>query len=294
MAPGSVQERLDAIEPVIRRICAVAGTPGISVWVSYRGEIAHRANYGFADIEAQSATTSDTVYPIGTMAKALTATRRGVIETLSGMSFGRFLEEKLLRPLGMSHTSFDALPGQTDEPGLAKPYAAMDDASAHLMPFPPVHDGTIMAPAMGGRSSADDLLRYSMALLAARCDEASGKKADVIRHAVKQLSGHIFTAPGTLEKSYAFGFYRTQLPNTVLGMGWNSIYVDRMPTLIPRGHAGPVIAHGGSLPGHHVAMALLPELDSSVVVCTNSIAPGDVGMGQSPCLGGADRDAVAI
>ncbi|KAK2028125.1 putative D-aminoacylase [Colletotrichum zoysiae] len=369
MASGGIQERLAALEPVIRRICTVAGAPGISIGVSHGGEVIHRANYGFADVESQSPTTSETVYRIGTLAKALTASAVGilvdqgrldwdtpirdilpgfqscsttvtenltivdllshraglarsnfwwqgaegallldksellkvykelppvgrgfradwaysnwgyalvgeVIEQLSGISFGRFLEENLLRPLGMSHTSFDA--PRTNDAGLAKPYAAMDDASIHPMTFSPVYDGTVMAPAMGGRSSADDLLRYSMALLAARRDEASGNKAGVIRHAVKQLSGHIFTAPGTLEKSYAFGFYRTQLPNTVLGMGWNSIYVDKMPTLVPRGHAGPVIAHGGSLPGYHVAMALLPELDSSVVVCTNSIALGDV------------------
>ncbi|KAI4225584.1 MAG: hypothetical protein LQ349_007041 [Xanthoria aureola] len=90
------------------------------------------------------------------------------------------------------------------------------------------------------------------------------------------LAGHIFTSPSTLEKSYAFGFYRSQLPSSVLGMGWNSLYVEQMPKLTPRGHAGPVLAHGGSLPGYHSSVALLPELEASVVVCTNSIALGDV------------------
>lgn len=368
MASETIQERLAGLEPVIRQICAVAGAPGISIGVSHRGEIVHRANYGFADVEAQLPTTSDTVYMIGTMAKALTASAVGilvddgklqwntpirdilpdfqscsttvfenltvvdllshrsglarsnfwwqgaegalllqksdllktykelppvggfradwaysnwgyavvgaVIEQLTGTSFADFLEERLLGPLGMDHTSFHALPA--DDSGLAKPYAAMDDASAHLMPIPPVHNDTIMAPAMGGQSSLNDLLRYSTALLAARRDESAGDKSSVIRNAIMQLSGHINTGRGILEKSYAFGFYRTQLPNTLLGMGWNSLYVKTMPTLVPRSHAGPVLAHGGSLPGYHVAMALLPELDSSVVVCTNSIALGDV------------------
>ncbi|KAI0872908.1 putative D-aminoacylase [Hypoxylon argillaceum] len=197
-----------------------------------------------------------------------------VVEKLTGMEFGQYLEEALFRPLGMKNTSLAPL--LLEDPRLAKPYSAMDDASPHPMPMPPVNGNTIMAPAMGGHSSSEDLSIYSNALLQAYKNEREGVKSGVLRHATMQLSGHISTAHAMLEKSYAFGFYRTQLPNTVLGMGWNSIYVDKMPTLIPKGHAGPVIAHGGSLPGYHVAMALVPELDSSVVVCTNSIALGDV------------------
>lgn len=369
---GSIQQRLDALDPVVKEICAVAGTPGISFGVYHQGKIIHRASHGFADLEAKVPTTSKTTYPIGTMAKALTASAVGilvaegklqwntpireilpgfrtrsatvtkeltvvdllshraglarsnfwwqgaegallleksqlleiysnleptgdfradwaysnwgyaivgqVIETLSGVSFGHYIEDKILRPLRLNDTSFGKI-SATDH-NLAKPYSTLDDGSPYPMPLPPVHDDTIMGPAMGGKSSADDLLTYSAALLKAYQYETGKSQSDepkpVLRHVTKQLSGHIFTTSSMLEKSYAFGFYRSQLPNTILGMGWNSIYVDKMPTLIPKGQSGPVLAHGGSLPGYHVAMALLPELDSSVVVCTNSIALGDV------------------
>ncbi|TRX89229.1 hypothetical protein FHL15_009927 [Xylaria flabelliformis] len=368
MATDPIKERLLALDPAIRKICDVAGAPGVSYGVTRNGEVIHRGNYGFKDVQALTPTTSDTVYLIGTMAKALTASAVGilvdegrlswstrikdilpdfrsqsatitenltivdllshrtglarsnlwwqgadgalflnksdllpfyasleptgdfraswaysnwgyavvgsVVEKLTGIGFGQYLEEALFRPLGMKNTSFAPLP--LDDPRLAKPYAAMDDASPHPMPMPPVNDNTIMTSAMGGHSSAEDLLIYSNALLQAYKNEKKGAKSEVLRYATMQLSGHISTAHSILEKSYAFGFYRTQLPNTILGMGWNSIYVEKMPTLVPRGHAGPVIAHGGSLPGYHVAMALVPELDSSVVVCTNSIALGDV------------------
>ena len=136
-----------------------------------------------------------------------------------------------------------------------------------------------MGPALGGVSSPEDLMSYSIALLQAFRHESGMQTSDtcpIIKHGLQQLSGHIFTAKALLEKSYALGWYRTQLPNTVLGMGWNSIFVKKMPKLIPRTHSGPLIAHGGSLPGYHVSIALLPELNSSVVVCTNSIALGDV------------------
>ncbi|KAI1324631.1 putative D-aminoacylase [Xylariaceae sp. FL0255] len=370
MALSTITEQLKALEPAIEKICAVAGAPSISLAVSQNNQVIHRFNHGFADVDSQKPAGSDTLYLIGTMAKALTASAIGilvdegklkwttlikdilpnfktqsatvtdnltivdllshrtglarsnlwwqgadgalfldksellsfystleptsafraawaysnwgyavvgaVIEELTGMSFGQYLEEKLFRPLGMNDTSF--APISIDHAKLAKPYAAMDDASPHLMPMPPINDQTIMAPAMGGYSSSDDLLAYSMALLNAYQDEKKGVKptSGVIRNATMQLTSHISTTQTMLEKSYAFGFYRTQLPNTILGMGWNSLYVDKMPMLTPKTHAGPVLAHGGSLPGYHVAMALIPELDCSVVVCTNSIALGDV------------------
>ncbi|CEJ94113.1 hypothetical protein VHEMI09664 [[Torrubiella] hemipterigena] len=201
-----------------------------------------------------------------------------VIERLSGMSYGEYLKKAVYEPLQLQHTTAQPI-DPSHGANVAKPYAALDDASLHLMPQPPINDTTVMAAALGGVSSADDLTAYSIALLQSFRDEAGLQKSEspsAIHHGLQQLSGHIFTAKALLEKSYAMGWYRTQLPNTVLGMGWNSLYVKKMPTIVPRTHAGPLVAHGGSLPGYHVSMALLPESNSGVVICTNSIALGDV------------------
>lgn len=201
-----------------------------------------------------------------------------VIERVSSKTYAQYLAEKVHAPLWLKNTTVEPIhPSIASD--LAKPYAALDDASLYPMPQPPVNGSTIMAPALGGVSSADDLMAYSIALMQAFRHEAGLQTINpppAIKHGVQQLSGHIFTAKTLLEKSYAFGWYRTQLPNTVLGMGWNSIYVTKMPKIIPRTHVGPLIAHGGSLPGYHVSVALLPQINSSVVVCTNSIALGDV------------------
>ncbi|KAH9882574.1 hypothetical protein J1614_000810 [Plenodomus biglobosus] len=201
-----------------------------------------------------------------------------VIERVSGKTYAQYLKEKVYMPLGLKNTTVEPVdPSEASD--FAKPYAALDDASFYALPHPPVNDSTIMAPALGGVSSADDLMAYSIALMQSFRDETGLQKNSsppLIKHGMQQLSGHIFTAKGLLEKSYAFGWYRTQLPNTVLGMGWNSIYVKKMPKIVPRSHVGPLIAHGGSLPGYHVSIALLPGINSSVVVCTNSIALGDV------------------
>lgn len=367
-----LQERLKVLEPIIRDICKVAGTPGISVRVSYHGEPIYRSDYGFRDLENKKAINANTRFPIGTMAKTFTAAAMGslvaegrlewetpiksiiteletmnqsvtdnltisdllshraglgksnfwwlgsnstlllekndlisiynklpsvgqfredwgysnwgyalageVIERVSGQTFTEYLKQKVHEPLGLKNTTLDPV-DSIDSDNLAKPYAAMDDASLHLMPYPPINGSTIMAPAMGGISSADDLLDYNIALLQAYRHETGVEKSTnppLLKHALMHLSPHIFTTKAAPDKSYAFGWYRTQLPNTVLGMGWNSLYVKKMPKIVPRSYVGPLISHGGSLPGYHVAMALLPEINSSVVVCTNSIALGDV------------------
>ncbi|KAL8704249.1 MAG: hypothetical protein Q9201_002595 [Fulgogasparrea decipioides] len=203
-----------------------------------------------------------------------------VIEKLSGMTYSEYMAKNVLEPLQLTNTTFKAVDAASI-PNLANPYAALDDASPFLLPQPPVSDETIMGPAMGGASSANDLLQYSMALLESYRYESGaltkgGETTPILKNGLMHLAGHIFTAKTTLEKSYAFGFYRSQLPATILGMGWNSLYVAEMPKLIPRGHLGPVVAHGGSLPGYHSSIALLPEIGASIVVCTNSIALGDV------------------
>ena len=369
----AIADRLLILEPVIKRICAIAGTPGISIGVSYRGEAIYGFSHGLRDVEASQRTDSNTVFPLGTLAKTFTASAIGmlvhqgklkwdtpirdilpefhstsstvennlsivdllshrsglarsnywwqgaegalflqkgdllsfysklaktgnfraewaysnwgyalagaVVEKLSGTSFAGYVMKNVLEPLGLKNTTFNAVDPASMQ-NMAKPYAALDDASPYLLPQPPVSDETIMGPAAGGASSAEDLLTYSIALLESQKYESSPNKSthppSVLKGGLMHLSGHIFTSPSALEKSYAFGFYRSQLPNTILGMGWNSLYVKGMPKLIPKTHVGPVIAHGGSLPGYHSSIALLPEIGASVVICTNSIALGDV------------------
>ncbi|KZF20957.1 putative D-aminoacylase [Xylona heveae TC161] len=365
-----IVRRLQALEPLIRKLCGICGVPGVSLGVVLSGDVIFRLNLGYRNLETSAATDSDTVYPIGTIAKTFTASAIGilvsegklswntlirdilpefrsrdltisqnltvldllchrgglarsnqwwqgaggellqekrqtipfystlepvgtfrsdwaysnwgyailgeVIERASGLRYGDFLSKRIFQPLELDCTT-TAEPVAANKHNVAKPYAALDDATLHPLPQPPVHGNAIMVPAMGISSSLNDLCKYAIALLHAQRTECRGGNTShlVLQNAKTHLAGHIFTAQGTMEKSYACGFYRSQLPSTVMGMGWNSIYVKKMPTIIPRGHCGPLIAHGGSLPGYHSAIALLPELEAGVVVCTNSIGLGD-------------------
>lgn len=405
MATPSIQERLVQLDDSIKQICAVAGTPGLSLVVSHGGEVIHRRHFGVSDVEAQRTVTARTLYPIGTLAKALTASavallvddgrlewttaikdvlpgfrsrsdavaqeltvvdllahRTGlsranhwwqgvegvvlpdksqlldlygalppvgpfrqtwgysnwgyalvgaVIEAVSGLPYADFVEQRLLHPLGMHKTCFRKQE-LTTTLDLARPYAALDDASPCRIAYPEMNE-TLMAPAMGGTATADDLMTYTLALLksyraegmkmktqttttassgdTAPSDAPNGRQQHhqdqpVLRHVRTQLAGHAVIAPTTPEKTYAMGFYRSARPGTVAGMGANAAYVRAMPALV-----GPtsdddddddddndavVLAHGGHLPGYTTAMALLPDRAASVVVCTNSIGLGYV------------------
>ena len=101
-----------------------------------------------------------------------------VIEKLSGKSYREYIKEKILDPLGLSHTTADHSCTHIDK--RAKLCAALDDTSACRLPFPKVQDGNIVVAAQGIFSNVNELLIYSVALSQALQSELkSGKSASV-------------------------------------------------------------------------------------------------------------------
>ncbi|KAK3180498.1 hypothetical protein K4F52_008089 [Lecanicillium sp. MT-2017a] len=70
----TLTERLVSLNPTIEKICKTSGVPGLSLGVSQGGNVIHRFNYGFSDLEASLPTNSDTIYGIGSVSKTFTAT----------------------------------------------------------------------------------------------------------------------------------------------------------------------------------------------------------------------------
>ncbi|EOO03311.1 putative d- protein [Phaeoacremonium minimum UCRPA7] len=66
------------------------------------------------------------------------------IEKLTGKSLGANFKEKLFGPLGMSRTSTQDIPNNTNA---AKAYFALDDASPFEVPIPIISDQALMASA---------------------------------------------------------------------------------------------------------------------------------------------------
>jgi CubicO group peptidase (beta-lactamase class C family) len=69
--------------------------PGLSYGVLHHGEITHRANFGFRNLEAKLASTSDTIYEIGSMSKAFTAAAIGILVEYGMLSWNTLVRDIL-------------------------------------------------------------------------------------------------------------------------------------------------------------------------------------------------------
>ncbi|KAJ8129903.1 hypothetical protein O1611_g3727 [Lasiodiplodia mahajangana] len=65
--------RLKDTSSVIENVRRISGNPGISLGVMHHGKVIYRANYGYRDMDSRLPPTSDTVFPIASMTKALIA-----------------------------------------------------------------------------------------------------------------------------------------------------------------------------------------------------------------------------
>lgn len=201
-----------------------------------------------------------------------------VIERLAGVSYGIFINDKILLPLDMKRTSASHKFGNDDN--LALPYAVLDDLSAYELPMPKCEDGTIMVSAQGIQSTVGDLLKYSQALMSAYHSQLNNKstssQGSPLKHVANQLSAHTQRgSPSIFQKAYCLGMHRYQLPNPFDGLGCNTMFVNQMPVLIPGSDARLVLSHGGSLAGYTTFISLLPEINCSIAVLVNSIGLGD-------------------
>ena len=74
-----VAERLENLEPVISKICQEFSCSGLSLGVLHCGKVVHRFDYGYRDVEAEKPPTSNTLYSINSMTKAMTAAAIGIL-----------------------------------------------------------------------------------------------------------------------------------------------------------------------------------------------------------------------
>ena len=153
-----------------------------------------------------------------------------VIEKVSGKSYAEFLTERILKPLGMTDTTFDPKP---DHPGLAQGYTAF----ALGAPEPAKREASGWIHTAGALyTTPSDLAKWDVALV-------SGK-------VLKPDSYRLMTAPRELadgrQKDYGCG-----------------IAVNRR-----RGET--VLHHSGAVSGFLTFNATLTRTKSAVVVMTNS------------------------
>ena len=153
-----------------------------------------------------------------------------VVEKVSGKPFGQFLKERILDPLGMTHSATDA---RSDHPPRARGYTSF--ALGPLEPAAPEADGWLSA-AGNLWASASDIARWDLAL--------------VNDQLLKPASFRLMTSSRLLSN-----FKRTG-------------YSCGLSLRLVEGET--VLWHNGSISGFRSVNALVPSTRSAVVLLQNS------------------------
>ncbi|KAF5634805.1 hypothetical protein F25303_8721 [Fusarium sp. NRRL 25303] len=74
-----LSRRLDAFGPAIQELMKLGGTPGLSLSVATKNQPVYHANYGFRDLQKRLPVTEETIFPVCSLAKGLSAAAMGIL-----------------------------------------------------------------------------------------------------------------------------------------------------------------------------------------------------------------------
>ncbi|PGH17694.1 hypothetical protein AJ80_04702 [Polytolypa hystricis UAMH7299] len=182
-----------------------------------------------------------------------------VIETVSQKSLHEFLTEEVFKPLGMNNTTLR--PSFNKRGNVAEPYAALANGEPYHLKKKQVFADTFFEAS--GASSPD---------------RGPTSNTSVVKQIPYILSNHIaIENPSLGERSYGFGWVRTQLPGTV-GLIGDNLQLWPLSELPVFGKGTPpqlTIYYQGATVGYYSSLSLFPDTGSAVVVLTNAIAMSD-------------------
>ncbi len=169
------------------------------------------------------------------------------IELLSGQTWEHVVRDRILKPLGMTSTTFtiaDML--KTPEP--AVPFTERRD-NTELYEIPYYSDAIGVAPAGAINSNIVDMSRWLIALM--NDGQIDGKQV-LPKALIKQTLAPSIALPNTGLEVRGWG----EILNAAYGMGrWTASY---------RGHL--IAYHGGDLPGFHSQVSTMPYDSIGVIV----------------------------
>ncbi|MFZ0534301.1 MAG: serine hydrolase domain-containing protein [Anaerolineales bacterium] len=193
-----------------------------------------------------------------------------IVETVSGETYADYLQNQVLKPLGMTHTfTFKA---EAKQHGLA-----MGHRHWFSLPFPAPDLSIPRSSLPSGQliSSAEDMAHYLIAHLnGGRYGEAqilSSAGIDELHRGVAEC--------------ITFG-----IPIGKYGMGWFEIDLDQTKTF----------SHGGNVPDFSAFMALIPEQKKGLVLLLNAdpyglpIVTEEIGMGATALLVGQQPGSIQL
>ena len=172
----------------------------------------------------------------------------------------------------MKDTSFKL--GRLDPKRLAEPYAALSDGTSHHLRHRQVFEGAFFEASSGLFATVDDLIAWASATLNA----IDGSDCEVLKEMPNIINSHTAILNRSfLERSYGFGWARTQLPGAVgvIGDNFSLWSLEDRPLLRDKDHPLLMLYHQGSTVGYYAHIALFLDITSAVVVLSNSIALSD-------------------
>ncbi|KAF7561165.1 hypothetical protein G7046_g2974 [Stylonectria norvegica] len=370
-----MEARMKSRIPVLEKILAATGQPGVSIGVIHHGQVVFNQSLGYRDCESKVKADGDTLYCIASLTKAFITASLGVlvsegklrwtdkafglvpslhmrndhgltnrltlvdlvshrsgivsldqlvqgldgqvlvpkkevvslmnelpsrcdlrsefwytnvpysiageiIETTGGDGrWDEFLRKKLLSPLGMNRTTADIKVVEADS-NLAQPYTCLPDGGLQLLGQPEVSASTLHGCAGGIRSSVNDMLIWSQALLSATQEESDGLLGhSEISHVFQ--SATIIEPKSTAGGEYCLGWVRQRTPATLGMISPNRRFCS--PVIGKDSPSKLMYSHNGDVKGYMASLCLFPEEDAAIVALTN-------GTGMSDCTDWITQD----
>lgn len=195
-------------------------------------------------------------------------------------SWARVLREELLSSLDMTRSTI----GQpsTTTANVSRAYNTLDDGTPVAVPTVQAGESTFLGASAGLFTCTKDLLKAYSAVSDAILSEFDVGQTRVFsdnRDSPIKQAEDLFTPKMYVneETSYAFGLCRVQLPASMGHVGLNpGLLGDVNMPLVARGVSPTLVFyHQGSLPGALSSMAIIPSLDISIVVMSNTLSLND-------------------
>ncbi|KAK0732043.1 beta-lactamase/transpeptidase-like protein [Lasiosphaeris hirsuta] len=208
-----------------------------------------------------------------------------VIKQASGLSWGEFVEERIIKPLKLHDTTTEVPTRRTN---YAWGYMPGPTGELTNVGRPVIAAGTSQQGSNGIKSTTRDLLTFYSAILSARQDK-TGSAARARGLPPPAVLKSLFEPQIPLNQDqdgqwYGAGWAIAELPAPLGSIGTNAMFVDQMP-LVGRGcersvgdgkQRGPTVwYHNGSLVGFFSSVYILPEDGTIIVVLVNSIPKND-------------------
>ena len=91
----SMTSRLGGTEPIIEEIMYISGAVDLSYGKIQGGQVVHKVNFGFRNVEERFSVDSETIFPICSMRKGLVSSALGTLVEEGKLSWESFIHQLL-------------------------------------------------------------------------------------------------------------------------------------------------------------------------------------------------------